>query len=172
MRLQPNKVNWVGRPGTDVVTTLRLNTSLDLHISLNVVHTNISQKRKHVTVARKATVSPGTWYNSIKYFTLFYEVKYYFTCNITSVNIPVHVPVGGTQVKISHNIVETIIKTICMSVLSRVHLDGWPCHGVEEPVIGQIFQSTHRDDLTKTIDTLQRVQTYRDDEGRNLEVDL
>ena len=67
MRLQPNKVNWIGRPGTDVVTTLRLNTSLDLHISLNVVHTNISQKRKHVTVSRVEISQKG----------------YSFTCNWT-----------------------------------------------------------------------------------------
>ena len=67
MRLQPNKVNWIGRPGTDVVTTLRLNTSLDLHISLNVVHTNISQERKHVTVSRVEISQKG----------------YSFTCNWT-----------------------------------------------------------------------------------------
>ena len=52
MRLQPDEVQWVRRPGTSVLTTLRLDISLDLHISLNVSHTNISQERKHVTVSR------------------------------------------------------------------------------------------------------------------------
>ena len=108
MRLQPNKVNWIGRPGTDVVTTLRLNTSLDLHISLNVVHTNISQKRKHVTVSRVEISQKGHSFTCNWNMKIFYEVKYYFTCNITSVNIPVHVPIGGTQVKIRDDLTKTI----------------------------------------------------------------